>query len=183
MNREQAVQIVTALLTNQNIINHCLATEATMKALAKYFGENEEKWGITGLLHDVDYEESREHPEKHGLLLFEKEYSIPEDIVYAIKSHNYEYTHVMPKSHLDWAITCCDGLTLLTIAAVLDHPSKKLANIHQDFLIKRMQKKDFVQSTDKKHIYLCEEKLGIPLIQFVTIALSAMQGISNELGL
>src|SRR5579859_4818681 len=143
MTRDLAYQILRKYLTNKNLIKHCLAAEAAMRALARYFKEDEEKWGITGLLHDADYEMSKDHPEKHGLLLFEKEQNIPADIAYAIKSHNYEYTKVNPQTQMDWAITCCDQLTGLIVAATLIHPEKKLSGVTVDFVLKRMAKKDF----------------------------------------
>ena len=95
MTRDLAYLILNKYLTNKNLIKHCLATEATMRALARYYKEDEDKWGITGLLHDADYEMSKGYPEKHGLLLFEKEVNtIPSDIAHAIKAHNYQYTKV-----------------------------------------------------------------------------------------
>ncbi len=184
MTRDQAYLILNKYLTNKNLIKHCLAAEATMRALARYFKEDEETWGITGLLHDADYEMSKGHPEKHGLLLFEKEINtIPGNITQAIKAHNYEYTKVNPQYRMDWAITCCDQLTGLIVAATLIHPQKKLSEVDVDFIMNRLKKKDFAKGADRKPIYLCEEKLGIPLQDFIQITLTAMQGISNELGL
>src|SRR5260221_14267297 len=123
MTREQAHQILTKYLSNKNLIKHCLAAEATMRALARRFNESEDEWGITGLLHDADYELTANDPDKHGLLLFEKEVNtIPEPIAHAIKSHNYEHTQVMPENKIDWGITCCDQLTGLIIACALVHP-------------------------------------------------------------
>lgn len=183
MTRKLAEEILHKYLTNPNLIKHCLAAEAAMRALARYFGEDEEKWGITGLLHDADYEMSKGFPEKHGKLLFEKEpNTIPSDIEYAIKSHNYENTNVMPKSKMDWAITCCDQLTGLIIACTLVTPEKKLPLLTNEFVMKKMRSSGFAKGADRKQIYLCEEKLGIPLIEFVTIILVAMQGIHEELG-
>lgn len=189
MTRNEAYQILTKYLKNQNLIKHCLATEAVMKALYKKLTPEphdplvEEKWGIVGLLHDADYEMAKGKPEVHGLLLFDHENNIPLDIAYAIKSHNFEYTKVIPVSPVDWAITCCDQLTGLIVAATLVHPDKKLASITPEFVLNRMNDKSFAKGAERKPILLCEEKLGIPLNEFVAITLSAMQGISNQLGL
>ena len=184
MTRQLAHDILTRHLTNQNLLKHCLAAEATMRALATYFGEDENVWGITGLLHDADYEMCKGHPEQHGLLLFEKEpNTIPSVIEHAIKAHNYMYTHINPESRLDWAITCCDQLTGLIVAATLIHPDKKINSVTLEFLMNRMKQKDFAKGADRTQIYLCQEKLGIPLIEFVTITLTAMQSISGPLGL
>ncbi len=183
MDREQAFQILTRYLTNPNLVNHSLAAEAAMRALAKKLGGEENIWGITGLLHDADYEMSKGSPQMHGLLLFEREKSIPEDIAYAIKSHNYQNTKVLPKSQMDWAITCCDQLTGLIVAATLIHPDRKLKNVSVDFVLNRMKKKDFAKGADRTQILLCEEKLGIPVNEFIQIVLTSMQEISDKLGL
>ncbi len=184
MTRELAWEILNKYLTNKNLIKHCLSAEITMKALARYFGEDEEVWGITGLLHDADYEMCKGHPEKHGLLLFEKEpNTIPTEIEYAIKAHNYQYTKVLPQSRMDWAITCCDQLTGLIVACALVTPEKKLYVLTNEFVMKKLRTPSFAKGADRTQIYLCEEKLGIPLIEFVTIALTAMQEISDTLEL
>lgn len=184
MTRETAYQILTKHLTNPNLLKHCLAAEATMRALAPKFNGDVDEWGITGLLHDADYEKAKGHPEQHGLLLFQLEpNSIPNVIEHAIKSHNWEETHIQPESPMDWAIYCCDQLTGLIVAATLVHPDKKLASVTVDFILNRMKKKDFAKGASREPIYLCEEKLGIPLQEFVEITLKAMQGIHEELGL
>ena len=191
MTRDDAYKILTKYLTNKNLIKHCFAAEAVMKALAKKLRVqnselrvDEETWGIVGLLHDADYELSKGHPEKHGLLLFEKEpNTIPEDIAHAIKSHNFENTKVQPKSIMDWAITCSDQLTGLIVACALVHPDRKLASLMPEFILKRMKEKSFAKGADRKPILMCEEKLGIPLEEFIKINLKAMQSISSELGL
>lgn len=183
MTREEALAILQKYLTNQILLKHSLATEATMRFIASYFGEDEEKWGITGLLHDADYELSKGHPEKHGLLLFQKEKNIPAEIMQAIKSHNADHTGVMPKTRMDWAITCCDELTGLIVAATLLHPSKKINQVNVEFIMNKLRQKNFAREAHRDSIYLCQEKLGIPLIEFVTLTLRAMQQISNDLGL
>lgn len=183
MTREEAYTILTKYLTNKNLIKHCLAAEVTMRALAKKFGEDEETWGITGLLHDADYEMAKDTPEKHGLLLFEHEKNIPNNIAHAIKSHNFEYTKVMPVNKMDWAITCCDQLTGLIVAAALVRPDKKLASVNTDSILKKMGDKAFARGAKREPILLCEEKLGIPLKEFIQITLTAMQKISDPLGL
>lgn len=197
-NRNDAYQILIQYVKTPNLIKHCLACEAVMKALYQRLYQNtpqnpqtEELWGITGLLHDADYELSKGHPEKHGLLLFEKlqnedspfKNKIPEEVVYAIKAHNYEKTFVLPKSLLDWSIACCDQLTGIIVAATLIHPDKKLSSITTEFVLNRMNEKSFARGADRSSIEKCEEKLNIPLTEFVAISLKAMQGINNDLGL
>lgn len=183
MTRDQAYALLTKYLKNKNLIKHCLATEATMKALAKHFNADENTWAIVGLLHDADYELSREHPEKHGLLLFELEKDIPTDIAYAIKSHNYEYTKVLPIGPMEWSITCCDQLTGLIIACALIRPDKKLSEVTVEFVKKRFNEKSFAKGARRDTIQLCEDKLNIPLEKFIQITLEAMQGIADDLEL
>ncbi len=189
MTRDEAYKILTTYLKNPNLIKHSLAAEAVMKALCKRLSanpnpEDENKWGIVGLLHDADYEICKGHPEEHGLLLFQKEPNkIPEDIAYAIKAHNYEYTKIMPKTNMDWAIASCDQLTGLIVAATLIHPDKKLASITPEFIINRFKEKSFAKGADRNSILRCETQLRIPLNEFIEISLRAMQRISNELGL
>ena len=192
MSRKEAYDILKRYLKNKNLIKHSLAAEATMRALyklltppAEYTREGEEKWGITGLLHDADYELAKDQPETHGLLLFEKlpSNTIPHDIAHAIKSHNYHFTKVQPESQMDWAITTCDQLTGLIVAAALVHPEKKLEALTPDFVLKRFHERSFAKGADRASILLCERELGLSLQSFVEITLKAMQGIHDELGL
>lgn len=193
MDRNQAYQLLTKYLQNKNLIKHCLACEATMKALYRRLDTDyvqnqaeEEKWGITGLLHDVDYElaQKENRLSEHGTLIFEREPDvIPSDIEQAIKSHNFENTKVEPVTPMDWAITCCDQLTGLIVAAALVRPDKKLSSLTAESVIKRMGEKSFAAGANREMIKLCEEKLGIPLAEFVEITLKAMQEVANELGL
>jgi predicted hydrolase (HD superfamily) len=192
MTREEALQILKKYLTNQNLIKHSLAAEVAMKGIydrlyqntPEYSVETREKWGLTGLMHDADYELAKGQPEIHGLLLFEKEPGVvPPDIEHAIKAHNYEYTKIMPESPMDWGIACCDQLTGLIVAAALIHPDRKLASITVEFIMKRFNEKSFAKGANRDAIVLCQEKLGIPLNEFTLIVLTAMQGIHEDLAL
>lgn len=185
MTRDDAYALLTKYIANRNLIKHCRACEVTMVALhnkLKISDATEETWGITGLLHDADYEMSKDTPTKHGLMLFEKEQGISEDIKHAIQSHN-EMTGVEPKTQMDWAIRCCDQLTGLIVAATLILPDKKLASVTPEFVLKRMKSHSFAKGALREPILMCEEKLGIPLPEFVAITLTVMQGISDEMGL
>lgn len=191
LTRPEALRILLKYLKNPNLIKHSFAAEAAMKALydrltlpGQRNDQDREKWGITGLLHDADYDMCKNHPEKHGLLLFEKEpIAIPDDIMYAIKSHNYKYTKVMPKSPMDWAITTCDQLTGLIVAATLVSPEKRIAAVYPEFVYNRYKQSSFAQGADRKTIALCEPQLGIPLMQFIEVVLNGMKEINKELGL
>lgn len=189
MTREEAYQILKSLITNENLIRHHLACEAAMKALYNRLSPtpnlaDEEKWGIVGLLHDADYELSKNHPEKHTLILEEKlGNKIEAKLMYAIKSHNWRANNVEPKTRLDWSIFCCDELTGLIIAATLIHPDKKLSSLTADFIMKRFNEPSFAKGANREQIKFCEKELSIPLEEFINIVLSAMQKIAPELGL
>lgn len=193
MTRDEAYQIVTTLVKNQNLIKHHLAAEAVMRALARKFKEanpgadiDEEKWGLVGLLHDVDYELVKDYPEKHTVVTEEKIGKlVSHEIMYAIKAHAYKYNvnGVEPKSLMDWSMYCSDELTGIIIAATLIHPEKKIGLLSKEFIFNRFKEKSFARSANREQVLLCESKLNIPLLEFIDIALKAMQSISKELGL
>jgi predicted hydrolase (HD superfamily) len=193
MDRQKAYQLLTKYLHNKNLIKHCLATEAAMRAIYRHLTpkekqtvKQEEIWGITGLLHDIDYEIAQKENmlDKHGLLIFEKEPgAIPEPIAHAIKAHNFEHTGVQPENAMDWAIANVDSLTGLIVACALIHPERKLSSIDTDFIMKRFNEKAFAKGARRTSIKLCEETLSIPLEKFIAITLKAMQEIHEQLGL
>ncbi len=189
MTRSDALETLNSFVKNQNLIKHMLACEAIMIALCKKLNPNADeilinKWGITGLLHDVDYELTKENPEKHGLVAEEKlKDKLDADVIYAIKAHNYAMTGVTPKSQMDWSIYACDELSGIIIAATLIHPDKKLAEVNADFVIKRFNEPNFAKGANRNQIKSCETALKIPLKDFVQISLSAMQGVAKDLNL
>ena len=189
MKRDEAYQILRTLIKNENLIKHHLACEAAMRALYRRLNPNavsveEEKWGIVGLLHDADYELSKDHPSQHTIILEEKMGDkIPPEIMYAIKSHNWKNNQVEPKTFMDWSIYTCDELTGLIIAAALVHPDKKLASLTVEFVMNRFNESSFAKGANREQIKFCEEKLGITLDEFIQIILNAMKDIAPELGL
>ena len=193
MTREEAYQLLTKYLKNKNLIKHSLAAEVTMRALYRHLipksdqkPEDEEKWGISGLLHDIDYEVAQEtnQLDKHGMLLFEKgKVKLPDDIEHAIRSHNYTMTGTNPENLMDWSITACDQLTGLITACALVRPDKKLGSVTVKSVQKKFGQKAFAASANRESIMLCESELKIPLKEFIETTLHAMQEISNELGL
>lgn len=181
MNREQALNLLKERLKNKNLYKHCLAAEACLREIARHFGENEEVWGLAGLLHDIDYEETVNEPARHGLIgaeILEKE-GLTSDIIYAIKVHA---GHFAPKSKLDWALFATDPLTGLIVASALMHPDKKLQSLDTDFVIRRFKEKRFAAGANREQISTCKN-LGLELEQFIQICLNGMKNISNELGL
>lgn len=190
MTRDGAYQTLTVYTQSQNLIRHHLAAEAAMRSLANYLSQTKnqyfdpEEWGMTGLLHDADYEITRHTPEKHTLYLEEKlGEQIPEKIMYAIKAHNFAYTKVEPISLMDWAMYCCDELTGFIVACALVTPSKKLKDVTVEFVLKKMEDSSFSRSVNREQIRLCEKSLAISLNDFIQIVLFAMKSIDAELGL
>ena len=193
ISRGQAINFLNEKIANKNIIKHMLATEAMMRALAlKLKIKNlklkivEDEWAMAGLLHDGDYCEGVP-VKKQGVQvtewLREAGYEIPENVAYAMAAHNYDNTKAMPKSLMDWSIAIGDSLTGLIVAAALVLPSKKLADVNTEMVLRRFKEKSFARGTRREQIALCQEKLGLSLEEFVKICLEAMQGINKELGL
>lgn len=194
ISREEALKFLDEKVANKNIIKHMLATEALMVGVYEALkvrgktdlGGTKEEWMMTGLLHDGDYSEVVPM-EKQGVQvtawLREKGYEVPESVVQAMAAHNWQNTGVEPETLMDWALFCGDSLTGLIVAATLVLPSKKLVDVDADMILRRFKEKAFARGTRREDISLCEEKLGIPLKEFVEICLKAMQNISKDLGL
>lgn len=183
MNREEALQLVKEKIKNENLVKHCLAVEICMRALAKHFEENEEKWGLAGLLHDIDYEETKDNPEKHSLIGAEilEKMDLDKEICEAVKTHN-EMHGIAPESRMAKALYSVDPLTGLIVASALVLPEKKLANLTPENVLNRFKEKAFAKGANRETIAKCED-VGLSLEEFVKIGLQAMQSISNDLGL
>ncbi|MCK4376744.1 MAG: HDIG domain-containing protein [Actinomycetia bacterium] len=183
MNREEAYQLIKGEVKNKNLIKHMLAVEAIMKTLAKKLGEDEEKWGLTGLLHDIDYEITAKDPHKHSIVGADmlKEIGLDDEIVNAVRAHN-DMHKIKRITTLEKALFCVDPLTGLIVAAALIHPDKKLASIDHNFILNRFKEKAFARGAKREQIKKCSE-LGFELKEFIKIGLLAMQNISEELDL
>lgn len=184
ISRDEAVKLLESKLNNQGLIKHCLATEAIMRELAQRMGEDADIWGIAGLLHDLDYNDTKDTPERHTLITEEilGEKGVSPKIIEAIKSHNAEVLGIERTSDFHYAITCAENITGLIVATALVQPDKKIAQVKPKSVIKRMKEKHFARSVNREGIRLCEE-IEIPLEDFVVLSLKAMNGISKELGL
>jgi putative nucleotidyltransferase with HDIG domain len=185
MTREEALQLVRQHVKNENSVKHMLATEAIMRALARRFGEDEEIWGLSGLVHDIDMEmvNYREHPEKHGKVgaaILEKAGFAPV-VIEAVKAHN-PATGKIRGTRLEKAIYCVDPLTGLIVASALVLPGKKLADLKAESVLKRFKEKHFAQGANREKIVACSE-IDLSLEEFIKVGLEAMQGISDDLGL
>jgi len=182
ISREEALELVRTRISNDKLVKHMLAVEAIMRALARELGEDEEIWGLTGLLHDLDYEEVEGDFSKHGLRSAELlEGKLPEEALHAIRAHN-DLTGVEPETKLDIALRAADALSGLVVACALVMPHKKLEEVKLSTLKKKFKAKDFARGADRDRIRLCEE-LGLSLERFLELGLEALKGIAEELGL
>lgn len=183
MDFEEAKELMKSKISDEKLRKHCIAVAAIMRAIAREIGENEEKFAIAGVLHDLDFELTRETPEKHGLLAIEMlGDEIDEEIKHAIAAHNFERTRVMPSSKLDYALIASDAISGLIIAAALVMPDKKLASVRVETIAKKFKQRDFARRCNREHMLYCE-KLGISRERFFKLALKALQAIAGELGL
>lgn len=186
LTREQAFAILKKHMSNKNLINHSLAAEGAMRGLAKHFGEDEEKWGVVGLLHDGDYEETGKDITKHTKLMvqwLQEEGEQDEDVMNAIASHAYAHTGENPPStKLEWGIFCADELTGLIVGCALVQPDKKLASVTVDSVIKKFHTKQFCANVNRDSIAACEKELGIKLPEFIEIVLKSMREIAPIIG-
>ena len=183
MTREEALDSIKANIENENLIKHMLATEAIMRALARRLGEDEEEWGLTGLLHDIDMELTEGDMNTHSKLGADlaRELGASEAMAHAILCHNE--AHGIPlETKLDKALFCADPLTGLIIAAALVRPDKKLAGVEARSVRKRFKEKSFAAGANREQISQCTE-IGLELDEFLHLGLEAMKGIATDLGL
>jgi len=184
MEIEAALNLLKENLKNQNLIKHSLAVEIAMADLAEYFREDKEKWGLCGLLHDIDYEKTKDDPNLHSKMGAEmlKSLGFDKNICQAVLTHN-EAHKKEPETKMAKALFCLDPLTGLIVAATLVLPSKKISDLKVENVLNRFGEKSFAMGANRDIIKKCNEFLGLSLEEFVKIVLEAMQKISNELGL
>jgi len=183
MNREQAWCLLTEFTQSESLRKHALAVEACMRAYARKHGEDENKWAITGLLHDFDYEKfptAEEHPYKGNEILRERGY--PEDVLRAIMSHA-EYTGVTRETPMEKTLFACDELAGLITATALVKPSKSLAEVDAKSVRKRMKDKAFARSVNRDDIINGAAALGVDLDGHITFCIEAMKSVADRLGL
>lgn len=206
MKKNDAVKALNVLVKNENLKRHHFAAGICMRAVALYLKEknkkpgfslpflphekdasiDENKWEIVGLLHDADYERTKDRPKEHGVIIADEirsqKLELAADEFEAIKFHNKDNVPAL-ESLMGWGIWTVDELTGLIVACALVRPDKKLASVTVDFVMQKMKEPAFAKGAIRERIYDCEPKLGIKLDEFVKICLTAMQGIAQELGL
>lgn len=198
MTRDEAYKLMTEMLQSKNLQKHGLAVEVIMKALCRYLKErstsqglalepeefNEEEWAIVGLLHDADYELVEKDPKRHTLVTEEKlrPLGASERIINGIKAH-HDGVKTSRDNLMEKSVYAADELSGLITAVALVRSDKKLSSVTVESVMKKFPQKSFASGANREQILACEKELNISLEEFVCIALKAMQGIAQELGL
>lgn len=184
MERDEALALVRERVGQENLVKHMLATEAVMRSLAARLDADPDRWGLAGLLHDLDVEATADRPEEHGLLTVEwlREAGLDdEEILAAVAAHNPANGSSV-STPFQRALFAADPLTGLVTAAALIRPEKRLEPVKLKSLEKRFKEPSFARGARREDIRTVEE-LGIPLEEFLALGLTAMQGVAADLGL
>ena len=184
MKRDEALELLKSHVKNDRMLAHCYAAEAVMRALARKLGRDEEKWGLGGLLHDLDVETCNADLTLHTLATEKvlKEKGVDPDVIDAIVMHNEVNRDRKRSAEFEHALAAGETITGLIIATTLVYPDRKIAGVKPKSVVKRMKEKQFAASVNRDIIMECE-KIGLPLDAFVELSLNAMREISDELGL
>jgi putative nucleotidyltransferase with HDIG domain len=182
MNRTQAMDIVREYVKNENLVRHMLAVEAAMRFYARKFGEDEEVWGMTGLLHDFDWEihpTLEQHPQAGAPILEQR--GVPDVIIQAVLSHA-DHTGVPRQSRMEKGLYACDEITGLITAVALVRPSHSLADLTSQSVKKKWKDRAFAAGANREEISRATEEFGIELWEHVDNVILAMREIAPELG-
>ncbi|MFZ2881800.1 MAG: HDIG domain-containing metalloprotein [Candidatus Moraniibacteriota bacterium] len=190
LTKQQADELLEKNITDQVKKLHFIESEAIMQALAKKFGEDEEAWGIIGLLHDIDWDLTKNNSAEHCIKSQEilREAGATDFLVEAIISHGYGMDAIPAlkdksrSTQLQHSLVAAETLTGLIIASALMQPDKKLASVKLSSLKKKFKNKGFAARCNRELIAECE-KAGVPLDEFLELGLGALNGISDKLGL
>ena len=181
--RKEALLLLQKYLKTENLFKHSLAVEAILQTMARKLHEDEDLWALTGLLHDLDYDFTKEEPEKHSTMTVELLTDLlPEEALIAIAAHNYQHTAQLPQTYLDKSLIAADAVSGLIIAAALVMPSKKIADVTTNTLMNKFKDKSFAAGCNRKRIELCEDT-ELTLEKFLELSLNALKNISDKLGL
>jgi putative nucleotidyltransferase with HDIG domain len=183
LDRAPVLAEIEARVANENLRRHMLATEAIMRALAAHFGEDPDVWGLAGLGHDLDTEETQDDVTRHGAVAADAlgALGLPPEATHAVAAHNPD-TGVAATERIDVALIAADQLSGLITAAALVRPDKDLGGVKVKSVRKRYREGAFARGVHRESIARCEE-LGLELDEFFALGLEAMQGIAPELGL
>ena len=181
LTHEVAYRLVEEKIGRNNLLKHILAVEAGMRRVAEHLNEDVEYWGLVGLVHDLDYNETKDNASRHTYLTGEwlAEYDLPEEMLYAIHAHP---GHVPCKNRLDWGLYSVDPTTGFIVACALMHPDKKLDAIDIDFMMRRFGEKRFAAGAERENMAACSN-LGMQLEEFLLLVRDGMLTIRDKLGL
>jgi len=192
IDRVHALKLLDKYVSTPWLRLHMIESEAIMKSLAKYFGENELEWGLAGLLHDLDFDYVQKDPLRHGVEIdniFKIEgiqvgEDIPESVYHAIKAHCEGNPNILQEreSKLDYALSSAETISGFLVACALVQPDKRIKSVNVDSVMKKFKKKDFAKGVDRQLIYDIE-KTGMSLDEFVKVSLDALYSISDDIGL
>ena len=178
LDRNEAWTLLQEENPDEPLTAHSLQTEAVLRELASHFGQDVDSWGITGLLHDLDFPQTREDISRHGLVAAEKlEGKIPPEAIRAIQAHNSEGNGTTPESELDYALRCGEAVTGLISANALVRP-QGMEGMKPSSLKKKMKDKSFAANVSRERIGECE-KLGLELDEFLRIGIEGLSRIAN----
>ncbi|MGB6423352.1 MAG: HDIG domain-containing metalloprotein [Anaerolineales bacterium] len=183
MTHDEAYAIVQEYVKNENLIRHMLSVEAAMRFYAEKYGEDVDMWGMSGLLHDFDWEihpTLEQHPQDGIPILRER--GVPEEIVRAIQSHA-DHTGVPRQTLMEKALYACDEITGLIVAVALVRPSKSLHDLKVKSVKKKWKDRSFAAGANREEISGAAEEFGVPLCEHVDNVIQAMLGIAPQLGL
>jgi putative nucleotidyltransferase with HDIG domain len=183
MNRQDAWNLLCEYTQTENLRRHALAVEACMRYYARLWGEDEELWGIVGLLHDMDYEQHpslEEHPFMGMEILRQRGY--PEEVVRAVGAHA-DHTGIPRQTRMEHTLFACDELTGFVTAVALVRPNKKMAEVDVAAVRKKMKDKAFARAVSREDLLKGAEEIGLPFEEHVQHVINAMSTIAGELGL
>ncbi|MDP4281087.1 MAG: HD domain-containing protein [Bacteroidota bacterium] len=182
--RKEALELLHRYVKNEKMISHSLASEAILRGIAHRLGEDEEKWGLAGLLHDIDVEVTNAEPAVHGtqaeVLL--KDFAIDPEILDAIRMHNEIASGKKRSTVFQHALAAGETISGLIFATTFVYPDRKLSSVKPKSVVKRMKEKAFAASVNRENILECEQ-IGIPLDEFAALCIHSLLPIAGEIGL
>ncbi|MCL5007009.1 MAG: HDIG domain-containing protein [Patescibacteria group bacterium] len=185
--KKRAFELLNTYIKNQGLVKHNLAAGALMRSLAHYYKEDDraDLWELAGLVHDLDWEMTQSEPTKHTEPAAEilKKEGFPPEVIEAVYRHNFHANHPAPETLMEKALYYAEEMTGLIVAAALILPSKKIADLTVESVMKRFKEKSFARGVDRGLLLEMEDKLGLKVEELIKIALPALRGIHEELGL
>lgn len=184
MTRTDALQLLNEHITNQNLVRHNVAVGFIMRALAQKFGENQEDWELAGMLHDLDWEKTKDDFKNHTKVAKEilEQTDLKPEVINAIYVHNWVHD-IKPVTMIEKALYCVEELSGIITAAALVQPDKKLAPVTVESVLKKFKTKSFAAGVNRDIIMLCKEYINMELPELVEVSLAAMKENAAEIGL